>query len=48
MIGLFVAKNGYSSNAILEFEASNQPIIYETHIPTNLKEILTRSEPIKT
>ena len=48
MIGLFIAKNGYSSNAILEFEASNQPIIYETHIPTNLKEILTRSEPIKT
>src|SRR5205085_1822523 len=25
-----------------------ESIIYETHIPTNLKEILTRSEPIKT
>lgn len=47
-IGLFIAKNGYSSNAILEFEASNQPIIYETQIPIDLKELLTRSEPIKT
>ena len=29
-IGIFISKNGFTANAICEFESSRQPIIYDT------------------
>jgi hypothetical protein len=45
-IGLFISKNGFTKNAICEFEASSQPIIYDTHIPLNIKELMKQQEPL--
>ena len=45
-IGIFISKNGFSVNAICEFEASKQPIIYDTQIPINIKELMLTTKPI--
>ena len=45
-IGIFISKNGFSANAICEFESSRQPIIYDTQIPINIKEIMLETKPI--
>ncbi len=45
-IGIFISKNGFSANAICEFEASKQPIIYATQIPINIKELMLTTKPI--
>ena len=45
-IGIFISKNGFSANAICEFESSKQPIIYDTQIPINIKELMLKTKPI--
>ena len=45
-IGIFISKNGFTANAICEFESSRQPIIYDTQIPINIKEIMLETKPI--
>ena len=45
-IGIFISKNGFSANAICEFEASKQPIIYDTQIPINIKQLMLETKPI--
>lgn len=45
-IGIFISKNGFSANAICEFESSKQPIIYDTQIPLNIKELMLKTKPI--
>jgi len=45
-IGIFISKNGFSQNAICEFKASEQPIIYDTHISINIKELIINKKPL--
>ena len=45
-IGIFISKNGFSANAICEFEASKQSIIYDTQIPINIKQLMLETKPI--
>jgi hypothetical protein len=45
-IGIFISKSGFSANAICEFEASKQPIIYNTQIPINIKQLMLETKPI--
>ena len=47
-IGIFISKNGFTDNAILELEMTKQPIIYGDSIPDNIKQLLKEKIPLST